>query len=598
MQRVLKDRSLVCWLILGLMVSGCTARPAVETRGDRPEQLVYHAESRDGATPSSSVTRLFEKEVVKEAWSDSLVADLSDQLEQEIDQLPTLLAPLEQEAPSYASEEALLSRVMAESRVAADGDFSLGQAIEVGSRYSLEMQDTLTGYEQSLGQLQASRGQFDTTLNGQAAVIRTPSYEADTGTTLTDSSTYKVSFANLFTSGILMEIGAQRVGTGVRVSGFHSTYGEQEYSFSLNIPLLKGLGRENAAASLLSADILADAALNDVVHQASLSIGQVAANYWSYLLSCRLLEAAVAAEMDSQEMVRITEQLVARDARPRTALHSLRADWLNKVAQRKLQQQTLLEARENLALSLGLPQHLSTRIPVPTTDFPRPDLKLVEDLLARRPTVIRQSLGRRGDYLADTLRLESTIVLEKEARNALLPDLSLQGGVNQWGGGMLNQYTDLGDRDSDVETAYSAGLYLTVPLANNAAEGTLRERKGQRLSSAYTALQTARSVINQASIALSDLYLSSTALESDRAALAQHEKAYDDEQAKYLLGSSTVTDILNVADQRNAARQTFLSTQSRLANAIITFNTAAGSLVHRDRERIVVDIEALLIPKS
>ena len=561
-----------------LCLCGCGphAYKTSSARAERPDRLIIATEEEkhlDAASPLGGSLIQGNADMGREPGdSPRPSADIDAAMGREVENLPSILEPRVEERQDYTSEETLLAKVASDSLLNSKDPFSLRDAIVYGSRYNLDVKSNLTPYDQSLGQLQASLGQFDTSLEGQASVVRSYQYTKGSPTPRVDSSTYKLGFKTLFTSGILLEMGSQQDGTGSEVSGSRSDYGDEEYYFNLNIPLLKGLGQRYAAATLISAEISSDAALNDVLYQSSVAIGQVAKDYWSYLQNYLLLKATVAAEIDSYEMMTITEQLVARDARPLTELHSLRADWLNKSAERKIQQQSLLESRETLAVSLGLPLHMSTAIPVPSTEFPVVTKEIIANLVSWRKEVIRKAFARRGDYQADKLRLESKSVLEEQARNALLPDLSLQGGVNQWGGGDLNRYTDLSRRDNDAETGYTAGLFLTMPLQNNTAEGELRDKRSQRINAEYTVEQSARTVINQITTALTNLYLTCMALEDEQAALDQHEKAYDDEQAKYMLGISTPTDIINVASQRNAARKTLLNTQLRLANAIVQFH--------------------------
>lgn len=300
--------------------------------------------------------------------------------------------------------------------------------------------------------------------------------------------------------------------------------------------------------------------------------------------------------MNSYKMVTITEQLVKNNARPRTALHSLRADWLNKSAQRKINQQNLIEAREALALSLGIPLQMSEDIPIPTTSFPEISKTLIPGYIEKQKFIIKDALTRRGDYLATKIRLENLQLLEKEAENALLPDLSVNAGVNQWAGGDVGEYWMISARPTEEwQTGYSVGVSFTVPLQNNTAEGTLKEKKSLRVQGEYTLMQSARQVINSVLTALTNLHLTNQALNNNKDALRQYEKAYKDEQTKYLLGISTPTDIINVANQLNAARETLLNNQSRLANAIIAFNTATGGLVDRDDDTIYFDMQKFLV---
>jgi len=578
---------------------GC-ARHALEDRRstEKPDRLTYSIPDTGASEPTEHPPESLM--VPDSAWSeestspDESYKELIHSVEAEVDSMSTSIDLSEVEPSDYSSEETLSAKIINDIKVNTKGSFSLTEAIEVGSKHSLELKSNLSSYDQSLSQLQTSLGEFDVNLQGEASLLHAYSYSSPS-VAQTDTSTYKLAFTNLFTSGILLEVGTLIDGTGVDASNTETTSNENLYYMNLNLPLLKGFGTQNSAAELISRDILADAALFEVTYQSSVLIGQVITQYWDYLLNFHLLKAAISAEMNSYKMVDITEQLVAGDARPRTALHSLKADWLNKSALRKLNQQNLIEARETLALSLGIPMRMSEDIPVPTTEFPKISKTIIPSYLKKQKIIIKDALSTRGDYLADKKRLENLQVLEKQAKNALLPDLSIKTGVNQWAGADIADYWMMSFSPlDDWQTGYSAGLFLTVPLQNNSAEGLLKEKQSLRVQGEYTLMQSARQVINDVTTSLTNLHLSNQALNNNIEALEQYQKAYQDEQAKYMLGISTPTDIINVSDQLNAGRETLLNNQYRLANAIIQFNTATGRLVTRQDGTIYFDMQNFL----
>ncbi|WP_028581764.1 TolC family protein [Desulfogranum japonicum] len=582
---------LLCITIL-FVPAGC-AREGLRnaTGSEQPETLAYGLSGEDNpANDISSASGILQAGRYQEQAMpnlDKANGNLSAVIEQEA---AAFASSMEFQADKQAygdSEEAFFNTILENLHVNTTTTFSLADAVSVSSKYSLDLKTNLSAYDQSLGQLQSSRGAFDLNLEGQASILRSYSYETADTIVQADTSTYKVAFTDLLTSGVSLEVGTEFDGTGTTMPEAETTTNEGLYYVSLSVPLLKGLGRSNTAAEMLSNEILLDASLFDVTYQSSILMGQVISNYWNYLLSYHLLKAAVSAEMNSHKLYTITEKLVAKDARPKTALHSLKADWLNKRAQRQLKQQSLIEARETLALSLGIPLQMSEEIPVPTTEFPQISNTIIPQYFERQSRIIQEALTRRGDFLADRKRLQSLTVLEKQAENALLPDLSLRAGVNQWAGEDAPHYWDISTgKPEDWETGYSAGLYLTIPLQNNTAKGNLRGSKSQRLNGEYTVIQSARQVMNDVTTALTNLHLTNEALNNNLEALEQYQRAYEDEQVKYLLGVSTPTDIINVADQLNAAKETLLTVQSQLANAIIQFHTATGELTERDEEKI------------
>jgi outer membrane protein TolC len=589
-------------LLLGITSSfllGC-AQQALDGRAaiDKPDDLTYSIpDSSLSDQKGHSSNALI---VPDDKWSEGVKSpdqsykELMTSVDTEVENMSTSMDLGEIESTYYTSDEALFSKIISDMKINAKRSFSLIEAIEVGTKHSLDLKNNLTTYDQSLSQLQNSLGQFDINFQGNGSIIRSNSYSSQKNVE-TDTSTYKMAFTNLFTSGISLEAGTTSNGTGIRPINTETASNENLYYMTLDVPLLKGFGSQNTAAELISSDILAEATLFDVTYQSSVIIGDVVTNYWNYLLNFYLLKASTAAEMNSYKMVTITEQLVANDARPKTALHSLKADWLNKSAQRKINQQDLIEARETLALSLGIPLQMSEDIPIPTTSFPEISETIIPGYLEKQKFIIKDALSRRGDYLASKIRLENLQLLEKQAENALLPDLSVNAGVNQWAGGDVDEYWMISARPTEEwQTGYSVGVSFTVPLQNNAAEGTLKEKKSLRVQGEYTLMQSARQVINGVLTALTNLHLTNEALNNNKDALRQYEKAYQDEQTKYMLGISTPTDIINVADQLNAARETLLNNQSRLANAIIQFNTATGGLVDRDDGTIYFDMQKFL----
>ena len=232
------------------------------------------------------------------------------------------------------------------------------------------------------GALQSARGQFDLTLDTALSrgLTGTPRTElerinsvgrAHLTETVRDVTDYRLGLSKQFRSGLT-------VSPGIEITRSADNLDEQpalnraNISFVVNVPLLKGLGREATGAAERAARVGHEAAALDLQHVIATRVLNVASAYWNCLGAEKQAAILKASENRAAELVDRVRELVKAGEFPAAELKQVQADQAEKTAARIAGEQRFWQAQQNLALALGLPADKLMTPPVPEETFPRP----------------------------------------------------------------------------------------------------------------------------------------------------------------------------------------------------------------------------------
>ena len=197
-------------------------------------------------------------------------------------------------------------------------------------------------------------------------------------------------------------------------------------AFQVNVPLLRGRGRDVVAAAETAAGIEVEASLLDLNQTISSLLSNTASSYWNAVGAAKNLKVAQASEDRGKVYVENVQTLISAGRVPEAEIHQVNANLATRSAARIAAEQSLIAARQQLALAMGLSTDQMASVGMPVEDFPIDDGQALAVLNAHSlQQFFDLALVRRADYLAAKKRETEQKTLLTPARNAALPQLNL-----------------------------------------------------------------------------------------------------------------------------------------------------------------------------
>jgi outer membrane protein TolC len=458
------------------------------------------------------------------------------------------------------------------------------------------------------GVLQQARGKFDPALKASMGKdhLKSPltqneqiSYNSLIQEYLSDKLTTTVGVEKQLRSGITIGPTMQVYRVGSNLDQFNlltpvpSNY--STFNFTIAVPLLKGLGRDVAAADETAADINLEATRLDFSHTVAKSVSDTAQAYWQYLADKRHLDILKEAESRAGRGLELVQQLVEARERPAADLVQVQASLAEKTALRITAEQKLIEAQKNLGLSMGLSSQEIFALPLPKDPFPEPVESVAGSLEDKKEQYIQLAKGRRDDLLAAQQREKSAKVLMVAAQKNTKPELNVTAGIGyaglQEGGNFKNYLNSI--NQNPVGLNYSASVTLKVPWGNNAAEGLATQKKAGRNQAQLQALDLDRIIPSNVAVAMEAVKRHSNGLKKAREAVALYQKGVSDEATKYKLGMSTIIDVISTANRLDQARLTEVASHLNYANAVIALRFETGTILIKKKDHYRVELKRL-----
>ena len=364
-----------------------------------------------------------------------------------------------------------------------------------------------------------------------------------------DTTSYQLQATKLFRDGISItptagvsrttDNATQKVGVNFSQANFQITF-----------PLLRGRGQEVVTARERGAGMDYDAALLDMNQTVANVVLNVAQDYWGLVAAKKRLQVALDSEARGRSLVAMTQALIDASQLPRIEMDNAAANLADRVSQRVAADAALVAAREQLALSAGIPGAEVARGLDATDEFP---VSTEVEAPPEGSHVVGEWLENarryRADMLASTKRLQSATTRRIAALDQIRPSLGLVGTVGYNGlrqGRTLWQY--LGSPfPAAAGLNASVGLQYTFAPANDAAKGQL-EMASAAISGAKAQLDDLeRSVRSSIVVAVENLRSSVLRLRTTRETVDSYQLALDGEREKLKLGVS-------LSDRRGSCR--------------------------------------------
>ena len=370
-------------------------------------------------------------------------------------------------------------------------------------------------------------------------------------------------------------------------------------SFDVNVPLLRGRGRNVVTAPETAAEIDVQASLYDLNQEIADLVLSTATSYWQYVASLRQLRIIAESETRGQEFVDAVTTLVQADKLPRSEISQAQANLAGRAAGRIVVEQQAIEARSSLALAMGLSPEQLAQLPPPSDDFPdginQPPPSLSPE---RVRSLIGLALTRRADYLAAEKTREAADVLRRSVGDRLRPqlDLTISGGYSTLREGrhadefFASPFSRMKGPNAVV------GFRYVMPPANNLARGEVAEAEASYQQSLLLRTERGRVIANGVVNAQTAIVTGVNRLNRANEAVTEYRAALEGERDKLRLGVGSIIDILTIEGRLTEALLDFVSAQQAYALSLVQLRYAAGLLVEPDQATHSFERDAFFRP--
>jgi outer membrane protein TolC len=482
---------------------------------------------------------------------------------------------------------------------------SLAQAIESTLREHPLLHAQEQQVQFSRGAVLRAQSQFDRVVSAGASHSRSYMPLSEVEQTLYGATSATTNFTSIdaeatqqFRNGIT----AGPVLTVIRTSDNVFTLpglNQAHLGFQVNIPLLRGRGRDVVTAPETASGIEAEASLLDLNQTISDLLVNTAVSYWTAVAARRALDVYRQAELRGRLLLDTVQALIAADKIPRSDASEAQANLADRTASRIAADQQLLQSRQQLAVAMGLSTEnmdtgLETIDPLPA--------EIVPTEIAAPPSpadvkaAINQALTRRADYLAAKKRQGGAELLAGAAKNQLKPQLDLQFSTGYSGlrdGLRPDQYI-LSTIDGVHGVDASGGVRYSFPLQNRAAEGSVLQARSTALQASYRSQESARNIASNVIVAEEGVRSAALQLDKVNQSVAFFRTALDDEREKYRLGVGSLVEVLTVEDRLTGTLVSQVQAELGYAVALARLRQSTGTIVEPDKAVQSVDPSVFL----
>jgi len=423
---------------------------------------------------------------------------------------------------------------------------SLEDAVRAALANNLGIMIQKDDVDAAAGARQAAEGEFDVLATGEAGAAGQEYAQLASGSAAEDETgQWKIGLQKKFVTGTEVSLNW----SNSRFSSTPQVYLlDPAYSSSLTLgvrqPLLKGFGIDTQTAGIRAADRNLAAADLLVKNEAANLAAGVRRAYWNLVYAwqdreVKVLSIKLAEKLLDETKAKIEAGRLAEVDRYQPESEVARREENLILADRSI---GLYEDELKLLMNSSDWQGTITPIDRPATAPIRPDAAEVLD------TALRQ----RPDVQAADLSREAAEILESAAQDQTRPDLALVGLVGQ--GGTDEDYgNSLDDAIDDPETQWQAGLALTFPLQNRAAQGNYTQARATTSKARNSAQLLRLEVQKSVRTTLRDVQLALKAMEATRKTSLASKKRLEAEQAKFDAGRATTLDVLTAQEAYSEA---------------------------------------------
>jgi outer membrane protein TolC len=348
-----------------------------------------------------------------------------------------------------------------------------------------------------------------------------------------------------------------------------------EVGFDVNVPFLRGRGKDWAAAPERAAGIDLAATELALQHGASVSALNTTIAYWN-LLAAQERVAVLTHSVELQtRLTGITDELIAGDVVPRIERSRSLASLANARAQADGAARDLVSARLALARAMGIDVASEANAPLAEGPFPgTPSAEAVTAVDAA--TLAARALERRRDRQASLTLVDSGRVLANAAKLDLRDRLDASASVSA---GALGEQ-DFGEAvDRWTGPNASVGLAYEKLVGNRTRLGRLSQREAQLNQRQISVADLDRTIRIGVVQTLRSLEEAVGRLEQAEAAAGYFQETVDGEFEKLGLGASTLLDAILTEQQKTSGDLGVIAARQQVAVLLAQLRFESGTMV-------------------
>ena len=404
---------------------------------------------------------------------------------------------------------------------------------------------------------------------------------------------YNFTASKLFRNGIS---GNVLVETSRSTDNLVNEFGVNRSRFliQVTVPLLQGRGRDVVAASETAAQLEAEATLFDLNQIIARLLADGASSYWIYVASIRTLEVLRSSEERGGTYVDNVQSLVDADQIAAVEINQVKANLAGRIASRIAAQQRVVEARQRLALGMGLSFDRMAALPHPIDDLPPVQQDRLPDTSpASIQFHMEQAMQGRADLLAAKKRQDSARVIHVAAADLIRPqvDLTFSSGYSGLKEGRRIDRSLIALLSGVRGVDAVAGITYEFPPRNNFAKGRQAEAAAAVRQADLRYLEAARNITSEASAALQAVHHAIGRLSKARESVEFFQTALEGERDKLRLGFGSLVDLLTVEDRLTSSLTGLEDAQLTYALALTRLRFATGTIVAPGQAVQTVDRE-------
>ena len=365
--------------------------------------------------------------------------------------------------------------------------------------------------------------------------------------------------------------------------------------FTVIQPLGKGRGREGADAGEETARRQAEAALQEMLHVLSRKAAEAAQAYWNHLSAIRQVKILEEAEERSRVLTEQISTLIAKEELPAVEITQAQANLADARRVRLNGDQALFDSRQQLLLAMGIEGRQLAASVACRDDFPAiPDEKAMRsfDPQALAPIALKLRSDYRAREWAESAR---EVFLSGVERNmAPQVDLKLKAGYVGYEPGSGLDALSRSFEENVPGASVSMQIVASWPFSNSAMKGRMVQARSQLEQVRWEKEKLDRQIRSDLMSAWSQLKSRIAVLEEAAVARDKYEASLASEKKKYLLGMSTLINVLTVENQVTQARLNGVLAQTEVAASIVKLRFESGTLLSEDGEWITVRAEDLI----
>ncbi len=475
-------------------------------------------------------------------------------------------------------------------------DFTILKAINISLEHNNDILIQKENVNLSKANIKIAASKFDTLVNPSVSYSHTETPLTPSINSQSNSIDSKVLISKQLRTGIALQGEAET--TRIEDISNNKVNNKATILFSINIPLLEGLGIENVAADELAAKSDFKKSKFTLLHTISKTIYQTAKLYWDYKLSFEKLKEYRKSLDRTKKLLNQVRLLIKKNARPKSDITQILASYAEKKSSVENQEFQVIMARNALLTYIGVDNNLG--LSEPLTKFPVLTENDIKKIIEMSPKIKKHALLFRYDYKSlqqsdKTIKIQLVSAIDKLKNNL---DLNINFSYQR-----LEKDKHIGSMFEtfwENKPGFNFNMLLNYkwPIQNNYAKGLVLKFKSLYMQNQLNEKQLKRSIFLNIDTSIKELAKSYQSLNEILKSIKHYQKAIENEKEKYKMGVATILDVINIESQLTDVNLKKIANNYNIAVALAKFRYESGKLIvpNNNENKYKFNINNILFP--